>query len=213
MRLTRSPRRSRSSGRSETAAPDVLRAILHDLVEPTDEAVDQALDAATACFARHGVAHTSVPLLAKYLGVSRAKVYSQFGSVERLARLIIIRDVTRFIDTLPPECRSSGPAGVIATAVAAVRFGRDHSVITKVVTDEPAMIGELLPHAEVLLSISRRPLAQYLNAAMDQGVIRPGDPEVVADVLLRLVLTSVVLLPPGALSAYLQGVLDPLLTP
>jgi AcrR family transcriptional regulator len=154
-----------------------------------------------------------VPLLAKHLGVSRAQVYSRFGTVSDVARRILVRDFIRFVDSLPRECRAPGPAGILATAAAAIRFGREHSIITKVIVDEPAMIAEMLPHLDVLLATGRRPLAQYLKTGMAGGTIRPGDPEATADLISRVVLTSVLVAPPGDLKLYLRTVLGPVLFP
>src|SRR5947207_15454953 len=58
-------------------------------------ALDTYLDAAASCFARFGVAHTTVPDIARELGVSRMTVYRRLGSVHDALRSLLARELHR----------------------------------------------------------------------------------------------------------------------
>ena len=68
-----------------------LPALVRGLPPPPDAALDPYLDAAAACFARHGISRSAVADIAKEMGVSRTTVYRQVGSIDNVVRLGHIR--------------------------------------------------------------------------------------------------------------------------
>ena len=78
--------------------------------------LDPYLDAAARCLARHGIGRTSVQDVARELGVNRATVYRQVGTVEDMVRLLVARELTpspapsTTCSSRPPPARRSSSA-------------------------------------------------------------------------------------------------------
>ena len=105
---------------------------------PADE-LDPYLDAAALCFARYGTRRTSVQDVAAELGVNRATVYRQVGTIDHQIRLLIARDLHRLLAELPASLAGkSGPRAVVELMAAIIRYASDHPVLAKVLRDEPA---------------------------------------------------------------------------
>ncbi len=178
-------------------------------------ALDPVLDAATACFARHGVRRTSVQDVARELGVDRTTVYRQAGNVDRIVRLLMARELHRLLEALPESLLGlRGPAVVVDVVATVVAYGRNHPVLAKVVADEPEMIGPfLVTEAPALLDQIAALIAPVLAAAMEAGELAERDPEAVAQLLVRLCLSLLLAPPPGDVAAVLAELLVPALTP
>jgi AcrR family transcriptional regulator len=179
-------------------------------------ALDPYLDAAAVCFARHGLSRTGVPDIARELGVSRTTVYRQVGTVEQAARLLLARELHRLLARLPALVEgATGPETFVRLIAVIVNYAREHHVLAKVLADEAEVIGPLLagdelPELVLRVSTIASPL---LVQAMDAGLVRRRDPDLLADFLVRVVVSLVLAPPPGELEAYLRETILPLLVP
>ena len=178
-------------------------------------ALDPFLDAATSCFARHGVRRTSVQDIARELRVDRTTVYRQVGNVDRIVQLLMARELHRLIEALPESVRGlEGPEVIVDVLATVVSYGRNHPVLAKVLADEPELIGpflvtEALPMIDAIAAL----IAPILGAAMAAGELARRDPLAVAHGLVRMCLSYLLAPPPGDLTASLSELLIPALTP
>lgn len=203
---------------AEAALPDEplhLPSIAQGLPPAPPGDLDPYLDAAATCFARHGIGRTSVPDIARELGISRTTVYRQVGTVEQAARLLLARELHRFLDRLPAVLEGAvGPETVTRLVAAVVHFAREHPVLAKVLADEPELIGPFLtgelPELVARVSAIATPL---LERAMDSGLIRHQDAVVLAEFLVRTTVSLVLAPPPGDLGAFLDQTVLALLAP
>jgi len=193
--------------------PDVhplvaLRTTVDGLLERPDAALDAALNAAAACFARHGLAHTSVPDIAREMGVSKATVYRQVGSVDEVVRLLLAREAHRLADTAALAVGdSTGAEAVLRVVVAGLEFACSHPLANKVLRDEPDLAGELLPYVAGLIEPAVSVLAPAV-AALLVGVDGTSPPELIADLTVRFSLAALIA-PPADLSSWVRAVLGP----
>jgi len=177
--------------------------------------LDKLLDAAAECLARHGLAKTSVPDIARELGVAPSTVYRKVGTVEQAAWLIAARETRRFADRLPDLLDGVDGARRVTVAIAAAADAtRAHPVCIKILRDDPDFVGRSLtrrmPIAVDGLAATFRP---FLEAAMDLGIIRRHEPAWLADWIARLYLIAVLAPPVGDVGASLDALLLPILEP
>jgi AcrR family transcriptional regulator len=177
--------------------------------------LDPFLDAASTCFARHGVRRTSVQDIARELKVDRTTVYRQVGNVDRIVLLLMARELHRLIEALPESVLGlEGPEVIVDVMATVIAFGRNHPVLAKVVADEPELIGPfLVTDAPPMLDAIAALIAPILQAAMDARELAPRDPLAVAQMLVRLCLSCLLAPPPGEVAATLSQLLVPALTP
>lgn len=197
-----------------TAEVFSLPGLVAGIPAPPDPSLDPYIDAAARCFARHGIARTSVQDIAAELKVNRATVYRQVGNVDNVVRLLLARDLNRLLGSLPALPASPlGPQTIIDLLDGAVRFVREHPVAAKVLRDEPELIGPFLvaDHDELVGRITAA-VEPLLAAAMDAGWLARRDPVVVADWLVRLAISLILAPPPGPMTAFLGELLLPALT-
>ncbi len=193
-----------------------IRGLAEALVERPPPELDRYLDAASRCFARHGLMRTSVQDVARELGVNRTTVYRQVGNVDQMARLLGARDLWRMFDALAAGA-SVGirtPEMIVIALEFVVSQGRSHPVLAKMLADEPhavsiRVLGEL-PKVLTRLVDATAPL---LASAMDSGAIARTDPRILAEWLVRLAVTLVLVPPLTDLRTFLEELLTPILTP
>jgi len=203
---------------AEAALPDEplhLPSIAQGLPPVPPAELDPYLDAAAACFARHGISRTSVPDIARELGISRTTVYRQVGTVEQAARLLLARELHRFLAHLPGVLAgAAGPETVTRLLAAVVLFAREHPVLAKVLADETELIGPFLtvelPDLVARVSEIATPL---LERAMTAGLIHRRDPAGLAEFLVRTTVSLVLAPPPGDLGEFLDQTVLAVLAP
>lgn len=185
------------------------------LPAPPPAALDPFLDAAAACFARHGIKRTSVQDVARELRVDRTTVYRQVGNVDRQVRLLLARDLNRLLASLPAALGvEPGTEVVVNLLDAIVSFARAHPVLEKVLADEPDLVGLfLVSDMPELVGRVAAALAPLLESAMVSGQLARRDPVVVAEWLVRVGASLVLAPPPGELRAFLAEILVPALAP
>ncbi|HZT66534.1 MAG TPA: TetR/AcrR family transcriptional regulator [Acidimicrobiales bacterium] len=179
------------------------------------EELDPYLDAAARCFGRFGISRTRVPDVAAEVGVSRVTVYRQVGTVEDMARMLLARDMHRLLMALPVAVQGAvGPDAVVRLIETTIGQARAHPVLTKVLEDEPQLIGPVL--VADLGTVAGRVadvVAPLLEALMDAGQLARRDARVVAEWLVRLTVTLILAPPPGDLRAFLAELIVPALAP
>jgi AcrR family transcriptional regulator len=175
--------------------------------------LDPYLDATARCFARHGLGRTRVTDIAEEVGVSRVTVYRQVGTVEQAARLLLSRELDRLLASLLPILVAADEVDqVIGVIAGAVDFAIEHPVLSKVLRDEPDLVGGfVIVELDVLLKrllLLAEPVVRRLETL---GTGREVDLAVLADWVARVVLTLVVAPPSGPVDAYLRTALGPIL--
>jgi AcrR family transcriptional regulator len=192
-----------------------LTAIVTGLDGPPRPDLDPFLDAAAKCFARHGLKRTSVQDVARELGVDRTTVYRQVGTIPQQARLLAARELQRLVVSIPARATQPvGPGGIIEIMASVIDDVRVHPVMTKLLADDTdtitlASVGDL----PALLDRVAKVLAPMLSTAMASGVLAKRDPVVLAEWLIRLVVTLVLVPPLTELRPFLSELLLPALTP
>jgi AcrR family transcriptional regulator len=182
---------------------------------PPPASLDPFLDAAAACFARHGIKRSSVQDVARELRVNRATVYRQIGNVDQQVRLLLARDLHRLLSSLPATMAgSTGPAAIVGLLDAIVTYAREHPVLAKVLADEADLIGPfLVSDMPELVGRVAAAITPMLDAAMAGGILARRDPVVVAEWVVRLGVSLILAPPPGDLSRFIAELLVPALSP
>jgi AcrR family transcriptional regulator len=192
-----------------------LPKLMSRVPSPPPPALDPYLDAASRCFARHGLFRTSVQDIAQELGVNRTTVYRQVGSIEQMARLLLVRDAHRMLGSLAIQAMgASGPEVLVDLVETVVVQTRSHPVVAKLLEDEPRVVNTALfsDYPSVVARLTEL-VAALLKPAMDGGFLAKRDPLVVAEWLVRIVLSLVLVPPRGDLGAFLAELLTPALAP
>lgn len=176
-------------------------------------ALDPYLDAAGRCFARHGLRRTRVTDIAEEVGVSRVTVYRQVGTVEDVARLLLARELDRLVTSLVPTLMSADDAdGIISVIASAVEFATGHPVLSKVLRDEPELVGAFviteLPTLIDRLLVLAEPVVRRL-ADLDRS--SRFDIPVLGEWVARVVITMVAAPPREPPEQFLRKVLLPVL--
>jgi len=175
---------------------------------------DTYLDAATACMIRHGVRRTTVADIAKELDVSPMTVYRHIGSHDRVIQLLFARDLHKLLEAAPTFFKGAdGADAVVNLSSGLVDWVRNHPIFGKVLTDEPDVVGEILVGslARPALELGASVVAELLERAMDEGILRRDDSGVLSAWLVRLLLTVIVIPPAGDIDAFLGEVIRPVL--
>jgi AcrR family transcriptional regulator len=204
-----------SADRVEEAEVFDVAALVAGLDAPPRSDLDPFLDAAAKCFTRHGLKRTSVQDVARELGVDRTTVYRQVGTIPQQARLLAARELGRIVASIPGRApQPVGPDGVIEIMASVIDDVRSHPVMAKLLADDTdtitlSTIGELPPLLERVAGF----LAPLLAAAMEAGSLARRDPKILAEWLVRLVVTLVLVPPLVDLRPFLSELLLPALRP
>lgn len=177
--------------------------------------LDPYLDAASRCFARYGIRRVSVQDVAKELGVNRTTVYRQVGNIESQALLLAARDSHRLLSSLPERISFPvGPHTVVDVLATLVREARAHPVLAKMLADERDLIGSFVARdVGVLLERATAAFTPMVRLAVSTGNLGRRDPDVLAQWLVRLAASLILVEPPGGLEPFLAELLIPALSP
>ncbi|MGP4027064.1 TetR/AcrR family transcriptional regulator [Actinomadura sp. 3N407] len=209
---------ARVTARVNTA--DGLRARLATPETDADDLDTRILDAALTEFETYGLRRVSVEDVAKRAGVARTTIYRRFTNKEQLLQAVILRECRRFLTAIAEatEDLDSPDDAVVEGFVVGLQSARTHPLMTRVLESEPeAFLPQLSMNGGAVMLAARDILADRLRRA------RPGDPgdhDTVAEVLLRLAV-SLLLLPGGGLAlddedairAFARGYLTRMLRP
>jgi AcrR family transcriptional regulator len=192
-----------------------LPTLMAGLPPPPPPELDAVLDAAVVCFARFGYSRTSVQDVAQQLGVNRTTVYRQVGNIEQLGRMVAARDLHRFLSFLPALLAGqAGPEALVEAMAAVISGVRAHPVAAKLLADEPELIGSAVAQqVPDFFPKATQMMAPLLAVAMSAGYLAKRDPTSVAEWLLRVGTSLVLVEPPGDLRKFLAELIVPALRP
>jgi TetR/AcrR family transcriptional repressor of uid operon len=198
-------------------------------VQTLDDSLSaRILDAALELAAASGFRHLTMDDVAQRAGVGRMTVYRRFGSRAALVDALTVRECRRCLATiaaaLEPEALDPG-AGfeerLAALGTATLGVIRDHPLLARLARVEPeALLGELTRDGSAVFRLVREFLVTLLRQGQETGELVAGDPEVLAEIALRLG-ASFVLMPDSVLPladgrqthAALRALLAPLVRP
>ncbi len=215
-----SARRLRADGDVRTLSPKRVHrcnndaALLHAPGPPTTDA-DPYLDAFARVVQRHGLSRTRVQDVAEEVGVNRVTVYRQVGTVKDMTQLLFERELQRALpDTTAWASADDAVTALVELLAETVRVFRAHPVLTKVIEDEPHLLGPyLIRDLPEVLGRSAHVSTALFTLAMEGGRIAPRDPARLGDWVARVLVTAVLAPPPGSLHAFFDAGLRPLLEP
>jgi AcrR family transcriptional regulator len=165
---------------------------------PAADVVRAILDAAVIEFERHGFRRVALDDVARRAGVSRTTIYRRFANRDELVAAVIERENIALFADIADEVKRVGPQSnyyVEAFTLAILKFRR-HRVLSRMMSDEPALLLELVRH-HYDAAIVR--MAEALRIIFPAGFAeRIGEQAVeeLADTTLRYV--AMVLLLPSA---------------
>ena len=154
-----------------------------------DALAERILDAALTHVAAVGVRRTTVDEVARRAGVGRITVFRRFGSKDRLFEVLAVREARRFFAAI--EAATSGVDDpverMVASFVTAMRLARGHPLLDRLVRIEPETVLAALAHDRPpVMSLAREFVARPLRAATPRGEPVVAEVDQVAEVLLRL---------------------------
>lgn len=109
---------------------------------PTDEAVDRIIDAALEEVALHGPTRARMGEIAQRAGVSSATLYRRFAAKQDLLQAAMIRETSRFIDSMREVAARQQTAG--ETVVECFAFSMDYihqqTIIHRLIESAPDLL-------------------------------------------------------------------------
>ncbi len=184
--------------------------------EGPDESAQPFVDAARRAMGRFGWSRTTMRDIAKEAGVERTTVYRHVGSMADVQRLVIAHELQTLVELvpgwIPPD--TSGAEIVVEIVARSVEYCLDHELLSKVRTDEPELLADLLARAvpDVVARLSEV-FALPVEVGMALGVLADRDPAIIVEWCVRIGLSLLVAPPPGDLRTFLGTVLEPVLDP
>jgi AcrR family transcriptional regulator len=174
--------------------------------EPASESLkrQQILDGARHCFLAHGFDGASMNEIVKSAGVSKATVYAYFPSKEKLFETLIYEDRRRQVEQTVVIPSGDGPIEVVLEHLATRLMGMvqtresiEHVRMVIGVAGKFPEIGRAFYAAGPAYAVDK--VAAYFQRRMDDGTLRPGNPQRLATQFVDLVLA-------GFTKPYLFGV-------
>jgi TetR/AcrR family transcriptional regulator, repressor for uid operon len=164
------------------------------------DAMDAAIVAAAREeFARYGIRRANMEEIARRVGVSRVTIYRRFESKPHLVRAVVMLDVEAFTSRFDQAWYGDGPVEerVVDAIVLTVHQLRRHPLLGTLLRSEPtALLAALTLDGEAEFELIRGLLTSRVQDLIDAGEIPAVDAPRLAEVLLRLAY-SFVLLPFG----------------
>jgi AcrR family transcriptional regulator len=183
-------------------ASELLVRALDPGVEPPDDATsERILDAALALAAASGIRHLTMDDVAARAGVGRMTVYRRFGDKRRLVDALTVRESRRCLAELDAAAPLDAPIEdqVAEGFVVSLRLAREHPLLSRLARLEPRTVLEALaPEGGALFAVARAFVSERLRAAQRAGVLGPVQSDEVAELLVRLAM-SFVLVPESIL--------------
>jgi AcrR family transcriptional regulator len=164
-----------------------------------NEVRTRIVNAAEECFARYGVAKTTVEDIAASAGLSRATVYRSFaGGRDEVILAVVLRDLRRFLDRLSERLRHerSVPDAIVEGVVDAVAFIRGEPHVAALLAPDAAghTQAAVVGGAERLLHLCADYVRPYFGAAQRAGTLRADiTVEGAVEFLFRIISSMIVM--------------------
>lgn len=164
-----------------------------------DTTRERIIDAADECFARYGVAKTTVEDIAAAAALSRATVYRSFtGGRDEVILAVVLREVRRFLDRLAGRLgqERSVPDAIVEGILDAVAFMRSEPRVAHLLAPEAAghTQAAVAGAAERVLDLCCEYIRPYFDLAQRQGVLRADiDAEGTIEFLFRMISSLIVM--------------------
>jgi AcrR family transcriptional regulator len=204
---------------------DITTRLLHAATAQDAGAADPAseaiADAALRQFELFGVSRSTMDQIARRAKVARVTLYRRFPGKDTLVDAVMLRELRRFLRDLDAAVEPFEDADdrFVEGFVFVLDAIRGHRLLQRVLESEPeTILPQLTTQGAPFVGVARAYLAARLVGDLD-GTRRPEDLELVADVLVRLILsylltpqTLVDLDDPDAARAFARRYLRPVLT-
>lgn len=152
------------------------------------------VDAARECFAAYGFEETTMVRIAEVAGVGVATVYRRFGTKSAIVRYALMAESQRLAMIVADAMhRSAGPVGALADMFAAfVGEATAPKLLTRSLRRSGAagQLTDFLGDDEVIQQ-GRGLVAQFLVYWQDRGELGSFDPDVVAELFVRLTVSFI----------------------
>jgi AcrR family transcriptional regulator len=154
-----------------------------------DESVRQILDAAVATFESMGIRRATMEDIARAAKLGRATVYRRFPQKSDLVKAAVLHELGRLLDDLDDAIAGapSVRARLAEGFVRGVRGVREHPLLSRLLTTEP---NDVLPYLTLdggpVLAIAGAYLATHIRAGVAAGEFSVDDPDLVAEIMVRL---------------------------
>lgn len=153
------------------------------------------LDAAVLEFERHGFRRVALDDVARRAKVSRTTIYRKFAGRDELVSAVIDRENEALFLEIAERIKAAGPRSniYVEAFTAAVAAFREHRVLNRLITDDPALALELA-HEHYAAAVGR--IVAALHIIFPPGFAeKVGAPAVsgLADCILRYSLMALLL--------------------
>jgi AcrR family transcriptional regulator len=167
----------------------LVRALDPEAAPPDDDTSRRILDAALDVAAASGIRHLTLDDVARRAGVGRVTVYRRFGDRQGLVEALGVREARRCIAILDEATPPDQPIEeqVADGFVAGLRLIREHPLLSRLATHEPAALLDALTNPRTaLFPLARTYVAGRLALAQQAGARSDLDLEQVAEAFLRI---------------------------
>jgi AcrR family transcriptional regulator len=186
-----------------SGAAGLLERALETAAEPLDDTMsERILDAALELAAASGFRHLTMDEVAARAGVGRMTVYRRFGSRAQLVDALAVRECRRCLAAISGALEPEAPIEdrVVALFSTTLTVIREHPLLERLARVEPeALVRELTRDDSAVFKLVRQFLVEQIRLAQASGELAAGDPEPLAELVVRLGF-SFVLMPDSALT-------------
>jgi len=166
-----------------------------------DEPLEVAMDAATACYLRLGVARTTANDIAREAGISRATLYRRYGSHEAIFLAVLTResavmadDARVHLDSLSVTDPATRTLEGMMFAISQIRSRPVHAAVFG--GESAAWAAGRAIRMKALRSIGEAGVRPLVSGALADGSLSDDDVEDLVDWILRILISYAAV--PGA---------------
>ncbi len=167
--------------------------------EPGEALSRRVLDAALAAFEEDGIQRATMGGIARRAGLGRATVYRRYQDKDAMVSAVLLRETRRFLEFVDETVgRLTDPVEqIVETYVVVVTGLRAHRLLNRLLAhDTREVLPSMTVHGGTVLAVGRDFLADKLRSHQRAGRLPDIDPDVTAEVYVRLV-QSMLLTPDG----------------
>jgi AcrR family transcriptional regulator len=169
------------------------------LAEPaTDEVGESIVDAALAEFLTYGLRRTTVDVVARRAGVSRATLYRRFKDKDALVQAVLVRECRRFFGSIAAAVAemSTVEERLVEGFAVGVRYARADRLLNRLLASDPeALLPYLTTNGALVVAAARDFLVRQGGSTEPAGDRTSAG---VAELFVRLAI-SFTLMPESAI--------------